>query len=559
MRRTILNFLALFLVLALQPVAIQAQSSSNVKKDKRVQKFENWQNCDLKKDKKNGVSTDLAYSELLKGKTSTEIVVAVIDGGVDIYHEDLKDVIWTNPKEIPGNGIDDDNNGYIDDIHGWSFLGTGKKGSLVYETLEITREYGRLMKRYGIKEKEALPAKDTVEARYCNYIKEKISNQADFSYFMKIRENFSKKYNNARDNYNYFSTLKTNWEKSELEMKKYLNKDTITASDIKSMDVPKSSSIYGYSDYLKRVSKYYSKSTIDGAYDYFDKQYKQYNLNSDARKAVGDDPENFNDTKYGNNDVKGDRPFHGTMVSGIIAAKRNNNIGMNGVADNVKIMAILVVPDGDERDKDVALAIRYATDNGAKIINMSFGKEFSPNKKEVLEAMEYAAAHNVLLVHAAGNESMSNDTTMHYPSVYMDKSSKAIPSFIEVGASTIYKNKKLPASFSNYGPTTVDIFAPGEDIYTTNPESTYDIASGTSFSCPLVSGVAALVWSYYPQLTAKQVKEIIIASGVSYSDLKVIRPSDEKKAPKIKFGQLSISGKVVNVYQALKLAETYKN
>lgn len=545
MRRTILNFLVLFLVLALQPIAIQAQSSSNVTKDKRVQKFENWQNCDLKKDKKNGVSTDLAYSELLKGKSSTEIVVAVIDGGVDIFHEDLKEVIWTNPKEIAGNGIDDDNNGYIDDIHGWSFLGTGKKGSLVYETLEITREYGRLNKKYGNKSKKEIPAADMKE----------------YTYYADIKERFTYKKNEVSEMFVIYKKIKDNWDDAEAEVKGFLKKDTVLLSDLKSMKAPEGSVAKYSAEYLLKLMKQgINKSAIEAGLDYFEKESEyRYNVDLNARKAVGDDPNNFNDTKYGNNDVKGDRSNHGTMVSGIIAAKRNNNIGMNGVADNVKIMALLVVPDGDERDKDVALAIRYATDNGAKIINMSFGKEFSPNKKEVLEAMEYATAHNVLLVHAAGNESLSNDSTMHYPSVYMDKSSKAIPSFIEVGASTINKNKKLPANFSNYGPTTVDIFAPGEDIYTTNPESTYEIASGTSFSAPLVSGIAALIWSYYPQLTAKQVKEIIIASGISYADLTVVRPSNERKAPKIKFGQLSISGKVVNVYQALKLAETYKN
>lgn len=542
MRRTILNYLVFFFLLAGQTYSIQAQSTS---KDKRVQKFENWHNADLKKDKKNGVSTDLAYLELLKGKTSTPIIVAVIDGGVDIYHEDLKDVLWTNPKEIPNNGIDDDNNGYIDDVHGWSFLGTGKKGSLVYENLELTREYARLTKKFGIKEKEDLPAQDT----------------AEFSYFMIIKERYTKEKNEAEEMYTLYNKIKSNWEDSEDEVKKYLRKDSITMSDLKTINAPAGSTVKYAAEYLLRLSKQgITKSVIMAGFEHFEGKYKyQYNVDLNARKAIGDDPYDFNDKKYGNNDVKGDRPFHGTFVAGIIAAKRNNNIGMNGIADNAQIMALVVVPDGDERDKDVALAIRYATDNGAKIINMSFGKEFSPNKKEVLEAMEYAAAHNVLLVHASGNDSKSNDTTIGYPSAYMNKTSTAIPSFIEVGASTIYKNKKLPASFSNYGPTTVDIFAPGEDVYSTNPENTYEIASGTSFACPVVSGIAALVWSYYPYLTAKQVKEIIIKSGISYADLKVLRPADSGKAPKITFGQLSISGKVVNVYQALKLAETYKN
>ena len=540
MRRTILSYLILFIFVGSQCITSQAQSEN---KDKRVQKFANWHNEDLKKNKKNGVSTDKAYEELLKGKISTPIIVAVIDGGVDIYHEDLKDVIWTNTKEIPDNGIDDDNNGYIDDIHGWNFIGIGKKGSIVAENLELAREYGRLSKKFSSRSKASITSEGSSEYQYFQYVKEKFTNKHDF----------------AESMYKYYKKVSEDWTESVAEVKKYLRKDTVTYDDIKSIKIPDGSSVKRSVDFLRpNMKKGMNINILNGICSYFEKQVK-YELNPDctSRKEVGDDPDNFNDVKYGNNDVKGSRPSHGTMVAGLIAAKRNNNIGMNGVSNNVQIMPILVVPDGDERDKDVALAIRYATDNGAKIINMSFGKEFSPNKKETLEALEYAAAHNVLLVHAAGNDALSNDTIMHYPSAYLNKTSTAIPSFIEVGASTIYKNKKLPARFSNYGATTVDIFAPGEDIYTTYPENTYEIASGTSFSSPLVAGVAALIWSYYPKLTAKQVKEIIITSGVSYADKKVLRPCSDRKAPKIKFGQLSISGKVVNVYNALKLAETY--
>jgi subtilisin family serine protease len=543
MKRNFVLLFSLLLFFGSQSITLNAQSD-NVRSE-RVKKYENWHNADLKKNKKNGVSTDKAYDELLKGKTSTKIIVAVIDGGVDIFHEDLKEVIWTNTKEIPDNGIDDDKNGYIDDIHGWSFLGIGKKGSLIFESLELTRENVRLNNKFYGKKAKDIPAADT----------------ADYSYFKYIKARFIKERTESEESYMWYKKVKGNWEESEAEIKKFSHKDTITFEELKSLSTPINSTVGYAKEYLLKLMKLgITKEAINSGFNQSEKSYL-YETNPEytPRKEIGDDPDNFRETKYGNNDVKGNRPFHGTFVSGIIAAKRNNNIGMNGIADNVEIMPIIVVPDGDERDKDVALAIKYAADNGAKIINMSFGKEFSPNKKEVLAAIEYATDHGVLVVHAAGNESMSNDTTMHYPSAYMNKSSRAIPSYIEVGASTLFKNKKLPASFSNYGATTVDIFAPGEDIYSTNPENTYEIASGTSFSCPVVAGVAALIWSYYPQLTSKQVKEIIIASGVSYTNKKVLRPfSGDKKAPKIKFGQLSISGKVVNVYNALKLAETYK-
>ncbi len=540
MQRTIFNYLIIFILLSFQPINIVGQS---IEKDKKVQKFENWHNADLKKNKKNGVSTDLAYAELLSGKKSTTIIVAVIDGGVDIFHEDLKDVIWTNPKEIPNNGIDDDNNGYIDDVHGWNFLGVGKKGTLIYESLEVTREYKRLNQKYGKKLKSQISASDSSE----------------FQYFLNVKTEFLTKKAEAEEMLKIYTRVKEDWEISEIDVKKFLNKDTITLSDLKDMKAPLGTAAQYSGDYLlKLMTQGATKQEINSAYEHFYNQYNyQYNLDYNGRAAIGDDPDNFKDTKYGNNDVKGDRPSHGTFVSGLIAAKRNNNIGINGVADNVRIMPLIAVPDGDERDKDVALAIRYATDNGAKIINMSFGKTYSPHKKEVLEALEYAASHNVLLVHAAGNDAENNDSTENYPSVYQFKNNSAISSFIEVGASTIHKNKKIPADFSNYGALSVDIFAPGEDVYSTNPENTYDVESGTSFACPVVAGIGALVWSYYPNLTAKQIKEILIKSGVSFADKKVLRPSSIEKAPKIEFGKLSISGKVVNAYQALKLAEQY--
>jgi subtilisin family serine protease len=519
--------------------------NSNAQSDKKaifITRQENWQNQDLKKDKKNGVSTDKAYIKLLKGKKSAPVIVAVIDGGVDIDHEDLKEVIWTNPKEIPDNGIDDDNNGYIDDIHGWNFIGTGKSGSIKFETKELTREYVRLEKKFGTRDKSSITSADTSEYHYYEYVKYK----------------YTKKYNSVKREFEMFKKSYEDWTESDSVIKIFLQKDAYTEDELKSINTSDSTVIKAC-NILSKLKQKGMEGPISKVYSAMAEEQLKYDYNPDwnPRKAVGDDPDNFKDVKYGNNDVKGSHPHHGTMVSGIIAAKRDNNIGINGVADHVLIMPILVVPDGDERDKDVALAIRYATDNGAKIINMSFGKEYSPNKEKVLEAMEYAAAHNVLLVHAAGNDATSCDTVSFYPSASQNRTNSVGPSFIEVGASTMYPDERLAAEFSNYGATTVDIFAPGDNIYTTFPNNKYQSNSGTSFSCPMVAGVAALIWSYYPNLTAKQVKEIILASGVSFADKQVLLPNPRRKEIKIEFGKLCISGKVINVYNALKLAGKY--
>jgi len=508
---------------------------------KKIAKFKNWHNLDLKQNKKNGVSTEKVYNELIKNKTSKTVVVAVIDGGVDIYHEDLKDVIWINEKEFPNNGVDDDKNGYIDDVNGWNFIGNANKENVVYDNLEYVREYQKLKEKYS---------------KTTEYSKE----DEEYKYFLKIEKKYKEKRDEAEEFYKIYSKVSENFDYTSKVIKKHYSISTFTYDDLNKLEKSNDEEVENSKKYLLNLMKDGLDSLILAeGYEHWEKEFKyRININYNPREIIGDQYYNFKDSIYGNSDVKGTRSFHGTFVSGIIAAKRDNSVGIEGIADNVKIMCIRVVPDGDERDKDVALSIRYAVNNGAKIINMSFGKEFSPNKKEVLEALEYAADNNVLVIHASGNDSESNDTTLHYPSAYMDKNSRAISSYIEVGASTIDKKKNIVASFSNYGPTTVDIFAPGEDIYSLMPENEYKISSGTSFACPVVSGVAALLWSYYPNLTAKQVKDIIIKSGTDFSDKKVLRPSENKnERPYIKFKELSISGKIANVYNAFKEAENY--
>jgi subtilisin family serine protease len=279
-----------------------------------------------------------------------------------------------------------------------------------------------------------------------------------------------------------------------------------------------------------------------------------YNLNVefDAREVAGDDIYDINDRDYGNNNVEGEKADHGTFVSSLIAATRGNGIGIEGIANNVEIMALRAVPNGDEYDKDIALAIRYAVDNGANIINMSFGKGYSPNKEWVDEAMQYAADNNVLLIHAAGNDSKNNDLDPSYPN---DKtlSNKKIATWLEIGANSTDPKKELCGSFSNYGAKDVDLFAPGVDVVGCVPNDEYAMLDGTSFACPVTSGVAALVWSYYPELTALELKEILMESTYDKGKKRVIIPGEKRK--KTKFRELSVTGGIVNAYNALQMAE----
>ena len=500
----------------------------------------NWFNQDPMDSQLNGVSTEKAY-EFLKDKPSKSIIVAVIDSGIDIDHEDLRDVIWTNSDEIAGNGIDDDGNGFVDDIHGWNFIG-GKDGNNVdKDTYEVTREYARL--------------KDIYEGK-------KPSKKADYQYWLEIKESYEQSFSKANNQYLFYDSLQTNITRFNQLMTAYVGTDKLTIEQLKQVQsedelinlgtafMGNILSLIGDADVQEVVE------SLDGAVDHYGSQVEYgYNTEFDPRGVVGDDRSNLSEVGYGNNDVKGEgtESRHGTHVAGIIGADRTNDIGIEGIADNVKIMAVRAVPDGDERDKDVANAIRYAVDNGARIINMSFGKGYSPDKKYVDEAVRYAESKGVLLVHAAGNSGFNTEENRNYPTRELSGKKQAA-NWLEIGASSWGNDDRLAASFSNYGKTTVDVFAPGVSIYSTVPGSEYENLQGTSMASPVVAGVAAMLMSYYPHLSATDVKEIILSSSRKFDGLEVIKPGTKDEM--VDFSELSVSGGVVNAYEAVKLAES---
>lgn len=560
--------------------------------DKNVILPPNWHNLDLVTSGYFGISTEKAYNELLKGKSPKQkIIVAVIDGGTDIRHEDLKNVLWTNTKEIPGNGIDDDGNGYVDDIHGWNFLGS-KNGTLAYDNLELVR----IMRKY--------------ESKYRSVIRSTVldsTEKSEYAIYQKARTDFGKKYDEASSAFPIYIIIK-----KVMDSVAFVNKKAIPSmADIENYKADDETE-----EYVKKIirkgtndeggiEKFYN--TIKKGYHELEVMLK-YNLNIkyDARaELVGDDYSNSNQRDYGNSDVAGPNADHGTHVSGIIGANRNNAIGILGVANNVSIMTIRVVPEGDERDKDVANGIRYAVDNGARIINMSFGKGYKWDKITVDEAVKYADMKGVLLVHAAGNDNSDNDRVVNFPNKYYespeaekyaktekkrldpslikpnvtpgqqvgnnrpDPFSKPIPvdtmkfklpqasNWIEVGASSYKDNDELKASFSNYGKNTVDVFAPGFMINSTVPNSKYEEYDGTSMASPVVSGLAALILSYYPDLKPAQVRDIIMKS-VSKVNHKIKYKNDRDENVRVLFSEICVSGGIVNAYNALKMAETYK-
>ena len=486
-----------------------------------------------------GVGTDKLYVELVGMQPKQKVVVAVIDSGIDIEHEDLKDVIWTNTDEVAGNGVDDDKNGYIDDVHGWNFIGGPNGEQVSYDTFEVTREYTRLHPKFENVDPSALSEEEKEE----------------YEYYQHVVSSFEEEKAEMGGLLSNIDNALGVWEAAHGIMADFLGKDDYTIDAVASVqsareDVQRAREIIMYFDSLDldRDQVVEERDKIEG--------YLQKGLNPDfdPRGLVGDDYDNVDERIYGNNSVEGPDATHGTHVAGIIAASRGNGIGMDGIANSVEIMTIRAVPSGDERDKDIANAIRYAVDNGAKVINMSFGKGFSPYKAAVDEAVLYAESKDVLMVHAAGNDAENNDETLHFPVPVVDTREEPIQSWIEVGASNWENVDMLAASFSNYGQESVDVFAPGVDIYSTTPDDSYESQGGTSMAAPVVSGIAALIWAYYPSFTAEEVKAIILDSAVSFKDQEVLLPGTEEEEV-IKFGLLSQTGAVANAYEAIKLAK----
>lgn len=510
-----------------------------------------WHLLDRAKDGYNGISINEAYAFVkFKNLKSNPVIVAVIDSGIDTLHEDLQPILWTNPKEIPGNGKDDDGNGYIDDVHGWNFIG-GKDGKNVkQDSYEGARVYHELKKKYGNVTIDTANLKGDSLEEYKTWLKAKAKVEGDGQ-------------EGAGLDLMMMKRALLSAQKSDSILRKAMNRDTFTGNDLdtfKAENVAEKAAKGGLI-YLFRANQMMETTNVDflqGFDEFVSGEERKAEAKEKAPPAyraeiVGDNEKDINDKFYGNNDIMAATPFHGTHVSGIIAAARDNSKGIDGIADNVKIMMVRAVPDGDEHDKDIALAIRYAVDNGARVINMSFGKDFSPQKKWVDEAVKYAESKNVLLVHAAGNDGKNIDTADNFPNPNLRESNVRATNWITVGASGDEKAGGITAPFSNYGKNEVDVFAPGVKIYSTVPgKTTYANAQGTSMAAPVVAGTAAFLLEYFPKLTAVELKNIIEKSAQVPTD-SVRKPGSDDM---VKLSEISKTGGVINAYEAAKLADS---
>lgn len=512
-------------------------------------RLHNWQNAAPANDGLQGTGASRAYAAGLAEKGVEPVVVAVIDSGFDIHHEDLKDRLWVNPGEIAGNGRDDDGNGYVDDVHGWNFLGSvdakGQPINIDKAPLEVTRELARLraLKREAGSLTEA-------DARTLAKVEGEVTSarrklkgtvrrtraaleKAEVAY-RGIAEAVGKPF-------------------SELTVR---DLDAYRPTGVDSAN--RKTTILGAFREAKVDSVAALRLRIERAQDRLD---HQYNPSFDPRaEIIGDDPFDFEHRHYGNPDVVGPNPRHGSHVASIIGSTRDNGKGIDGIAHDVRLMVLRAVPDGDEWDKDVANAIRYAVDNGAKIINMSFGKPISPGKAAVDEAVAYAAEKGVLLIHSAGNESRNTDEIPTYPNPWKgDSKTERFENWITVGASSADLGDRLVAYFSNFGQRTVELFAPGVKVRAALPgknedgEWRYGALSGTSMAAPTVAGVAALVLSQYPGLEPREVRSLLMRTARKLPGLQVQKPGG-KPGELVPFESLSSTGGIVDAYAALEEA-----
>ncbi len=503
-------------------------------------KLKGWHLLDYQQDGYLGTSTKEAYA-FLANRKSTTVIIAVIDSGIDTTHEDLKANLWINPKEIPGNGKDDDGNGYPDDIHGWNFCGAPNGENLSVNTHEIERVYHHWKTIFeGKKESEIDSSKKFL-----------------FQQWKRSEKLIKKQYDDYLKEYPGIETFVAGLQTTNRLLTAFLQKNSFTRADI--VAIPTKDSLGWAANIWTNLFKRTDNPGVTNTAVLTEVEGYKNNLLANKRRMedtpidyrgilVKDIYEDIHDSVYGNNNLYNSAGNHGTHVSGIIGAIRNNNIGVDGITDNVRIMFIRAVPGGDEHDKDVALSIRYAVDNGAKIINMSFGKPVSPYKEMVDDAVKYAAQNGVLLVHGAGNDGEDIDTETFYPSPVFKDGTKAT-NFLTVGASGDYSTGTIAATFSNYGKL-VNIFAPGVYINSTTFSNGYEAFDGTSMASPVAAGVAGLIKSYFPQITPEQMIDLLEKTGTPVKE-KIVLPGS---ATMVYMQQLCSSGKIVNALEAAKLA-----
>ena len=518
------------------------------------QTTKNWHWKDYEKDSVLGISLQKAY-QLLASYTiqPSPIIVAVIDGGIDTNHIELKEILWNNVDEIPNNHIDDDHNGYIDDVHGWNFLG-GKDGRNIDKAeAEKTRIYHQLKGQFENKIVDTLSLNKIQKKQWG--IWQEVAKDMEFS-------------DQEAANLQYITMAMNALKKIGATIIKDMGDSNFSANKLTPYEPNGRIALEAKAAFLRTVTilgidkEITFPEIINDLKEYIEGKEKLANAKESQASKVREDIikdhyYDFSDRYYGNNDITGPNARHGTHVSGLVASFPDSSWQVNQWYPPLKIMTIRAVPDGDEYDKDIALGIRYAVDNGAKIINMSFGKSYSPEQIWVDSAIRYAAEKDVLIIHSAGNEFYNLDQKNVYPNPYSSLLNDSAKNILTVAASSdISIGESILTDFSNYGPKVVDVLSPGNKIYSTLPgANNHGYLSGTSMASPIVSNMAALIRSYFPKLTAIQVKDILIKSVWQPTDKNSSYVIPQREVAK-KLDEIGKAGGIVNAANAIQLAKT---
>ena len=517
-------------------------------------KFWHWK--DLEKEGVHGVSLFKAQQLLIESKLKpTPIVIAILDGGIDTNHHQIRPLLWNNPKEIPGNQIDDDKNGYIDDIHGWNFLGNATGQNVDKASDEKSRIYHRYKNEFKQEELDSVNWDAKKKSTYTSWRQAAAEivfteEDADNLAFIKMAKNAVVKMG--------FILIRemedSNFTAEKLETYQPIGKITADTkiSYLRTLQALGIDRMNGHQSIVDDLNEY-----IAG------KEKAAISLETppeDIRKLIIKDRyEDLKDQYYGNNNITGPNAKHGTHVAGLAAGIIDTIFTKSNFNNPIKLMGVRVVPDGDEYDKDIALGIRYAVNNGAKIINMSFGKSFSPEQAWVDSAIRYAASKDVLIIHSAGNESYDLNNKTVYPSPYSSSFNNKASNMITVGASSDpIIAESLLTDFSNYGNQIVDLFSPGNKIYSSLPNQTYGFTNGTSMSAPILSHIAAIVRAYFPKLSAIEVKAILLQSCWKPEDENSIFPIPQKDQSK-KLKELSAEGGIINAALCIQNAIKFQS
>jgi subtilisin family serine protease len=498
------------------------------------------------------------------------ITIALIGGGIDISHKAISDIIWVNRRERRINGRDNDRNGWIDDRHGWNFLGNDTMTINSLSTMG-DREFLRLKDKYN----HFLFVEDGIAYMFDDELgalveTEPPADMEEFEYFLRVVTESEL----AETNRGVMLAKAVVWYIREIghSMRMAYPERVLTRTDFgefvraQQSTTAMQDALFAFIDLMFMSANTEDWNTMAAFADteFIPIQELRHERAMARRfprerELIGDDPNDLNDKGYGNNNLLANNALRNTMIAGIIGAGGGQS-EIRGITNNVQIMTLRIEADfGEPYMKDMALAIRYAVEQGADIIQLGATNRLFPRHQShwVEEALRYAEQRNVLVVIPVRDLSSNLDDFPFYPN--RNLSTGTLSNIITVAASDSLGNPFLWANFSE---TELDIFAPGVEIKSAMPGNRYAIDSGSAYAAAMVTGVAAFIKNYFPQITPAQMRQLLIDTVTDRSDAEVekqYRATAGSMRGRIAtdlflFSDLCVSGGILNAERAIKEA-----